>query len=108
MSFHAPHSARPVCSAIVEPVTPFHLSAEQIRSFDDNGYLVLKRRITGPLLARVQAAGHRWIEQARAVEMRRDSGRAGRADTDYVFAKRPGGKTVPFRVNYLHSKGEPA
>lgn len=81
------------------PVSSYHLSEEQVRSFDENGFLVLRRRICGPLLARAQAAGHRWIERMLA-----DGGQ----DPDYVFANRPDGRRVPFRVNYLHNKGESA
>lgn len=29
-------------------------------------------------------------------------------NVDFAFAKRPGGKLIPFRVNYLHNKGEKA
>jgi ectoine hydroxylase-related dioxygenase (phytanoyl-CoA dioxygenase family) len=81
------------------PVAPYHLTEEQVRFFDENGFLILRRRVPAALLTRVQAAGHRWIERMLA-----DSGR----DPDYVFAQRPDGKRVPFRVNYLHNKGEPA
>lgn len=79
--------------------TGFHLTSDQIASFDENGFLILRGHITGPLLELLRAAGHRWIEQA---------GTTSRPDADYVFASRPDGKRVPFRVNYLHSKGEPA
>lgn len=89
----------------------FHLTPEQIRQFDENGYLILKNRVKGALLERLQEAGHRWIAQAKASEGSDNAGlpkSANQADTDFAFAKRPGGKTVPFRVNYLHNKGEAA
>lgn len=111
MSLSTPPAAHSIRSVAATPATSFHLTADQIRSFDENGYLVLKHRITGPLLARIQEAGHRWIEQAKASEGQSNAGQAknpNQADTDYAFAKRPGGKTVPFRVNYLHNKGESA
>jgi ectoine hydroxylase-related dioxygenase (phytanoyl-CoA dioxygenase family) len=83
------------------PSCAYHLTPEQIRSFDENGYLVLKGRVSGELLRRLQEAGDRWIKQAESAE---PSGPHG----DYVYGKRAGGRTIPFRVNYLHAKGEPA
>lgn len=94
-----------------EPLSAFHLTPEQIQFFDENGYLVLRRRVQGKLLERLQQAGAAWIEQAKAAEGQENAGPAkdpNQADTDYAFAKRPGGRTVPFRVNYLHNKGESA
>jgi ectoine hydroxylase-related dioxygenase (phytanoyl-CoA dioxygenase family) len=79
----------------------YHLTAEQIRFFDDNGYLILRQWIIGDLLARLQAAGQAWIAQGHAV-----SPDAPDAE-DYQFAQRPHGR-VMFRVNYLHSKQQPA
>ena len=41
------------------PRSPYYLSQEQVRFFDDNGYLILRNWITGPLLERLQEAGAR-------------------------------------------------
>lgn len=73
------------------------LSAEQVEFFDTHGYLILRQWITGPLLARLQEAGDRWIADGLA---------SGRKDEDYAFAPREDGE-VFFRVNYLHEKGDP-
>lgn len=92
-------------------IMPYHLSAEQIRSFDESGYLVLRQRVTGKLLEHIQEAGSNWIAQAQRSEGATNAGlprTANQSDTDFAFAKRPGGKLVPFRVNYLHAKGEKA
>lgn len=88
-------------TAEVPPDRPYHLTAEQIRFFDENGYLVLPGRIAGDLLTRLQAAASRWIEDGQAVhDDAEDHG-------DYSFAERPTG-TVMFRVDYLHAKHEAA
>jgi hypothetical protein len=84
---------------------PYHLSDEQIRSFDEQGFLILRKRIQGRLLERVQDAAHQWIEEGLRVGdgiVRADQ-RAG----DYAFANRPNGKVL-FRVNYIHAKGQSA
>jgi ectoine hydroxylase-related dioxygenase (phytanoyl-CoA dioxygenase family) len=90
--------------------SPFHLSEEQVRFFDENGYLVLKQWITGDLLERLQVAGERWIERGEALRARQralEQLEPSDADllNDLTFAKRPGAE-VFFRVNYLHNKGE--
>jgi ectoine hydroxylase-related dioxygenase (phytanoyl-CoA dioxygenase family) len=77
--------------------TTFRLSPEQVAFFDDRGYLILRRWITGELLERLQEAGSRWIEEGLA---------GGRRD-DYRYAKREVGE-VMFRVDYLHDKGRSA
>ena len=85
-------------------VSPFHLTEEQIRDFDENGYLILCQRVTGGLLEKLQKAGDRWIADGLKVEnvaVNSDQ-RVG----DYAFANRPNGRIL-FRVNYLHNKGEP-
>ncbi|MFC4453821.1 phytanoyl-CoA dioxygenase family protein [Deinococcus sonorensis] len=79
------------------PLSPFHLSEEQVNFFDEHGYLVLRQWITGPLLERLQAAGDAWIER----------GQGRPAGDDYNFAPRAHGEVL-FRVNYLHDKGEAA
>jgi ectoine hydroxylase-related dioxygenase (phytanoyl-CoA dioxygenase family) len=78
--------------------TPYHLTDEQIRFFDDNGYLVLRRWIPADLLARLRAAGHDWIAQGE---------RAGPGSEDFNFANRPHGQVL-FRTNYVHNLGQPA
>lgn len=79
----------------------YHLTDEQIRFFDENGYLVLRKWIPDDLLARLQEAAAAWIETGL---------HAGEDDpnaSDYVFAQRPDGR-VMFRVNYVHNKGQSA
>lgn len=80
--------------------TPYHLTDDQIRFFDAQGYLVLRNWVPADLLARLQAAGEAWIADG----MRRSPATAG---DDYNFAQRPGGPAL-FRVNYLHNKGQAA
>jgi len=83
------------------PRSPYHLTEEQLASFDRNGYLILRGWVPTDMLGRLQAAGMGWIEQ----------GLNARPDDpnyqDYLFAQRPRGR-VMFRVNYLHNKGFPA
>lgn len=67
------------------PVSRFHLTAEQIRFFDENGYLVLRNWVTGDLLTRLQEAGQRWIE--RGLE---DGGK----NSDHLFAEREVGRVM--------------
>jgi len=86
--------------------TLYHLTEEQIQFFDEHGYLILRRWITGELLERLQAAGQAWITQG----MSDDNLALDRSNgiwEDYVFAKRPSGR-VMYRVNYLHNKGQSA
>lgn len=78
--------------------TPYHLSDDQIRFFDEHGYLVLRNWITGELLARLQAAGQAWIAQGEAL---------GESNEDFLFAQRPYGQVL-FRVNYVHNLGQAA
>ncbi|MHA7987602.1 phytanoyl-CoA dioxygenase family protein [Rathayibacter sp. CAU 1779] len=79
----------------------YHLTAEEIAHFDDHGYVILRNRITGDLLQRLQAASDRWIADGHALP----DESAG--DGDYNFATRPSGRVL-FRINYLHNKGEAA
>ncbi len=89
-------------------LSPFHLDEEQIRFFDDHGYLVLRKWIAGSLLERLQAAGDRWIEQGREWgRSHLDAHGGDQREGDFAFAKRETGRVL-FRVNYLHAKGEPA
>lgn len=81
--------------------TPYHLSAEQVRFFDENGYLVLRNWIPQDLLQRLQEAASAWISEGI---------NAHEGDPhypDYTYARRPGGR-VMFRVNYVHNKGQAA
>jgi ectoine hydroxylase-related dioxygenase (phytanoyl-CoA dioxygenase family) len=77
--------------------TPQHLSPDEIRFFDENGYLVLRNRIGGRLLERLREAGDAWIRQG----MRPDAGE------DFKFQDVNGQPTM-FRVDYLHNKEQPA
>jgi hypothetical protein len=79
------------------PLSPFHLTPEQVQFFDDHGYLILRNWVTGDLLTRLQEAGQRWIERGLA---------DGGANTDHLFAQREVGR-VMWRVDYVHDKGEP-
>ena len=79
---------------------PYHLSAEEVRFFDDNGYLILRGRVPGPLLGRLQAATADMIAAGAAAP-------PGSDPIDYKFADRPSGRTM-FRVDYLHNKGAEA
>lgn len=101
------HSPLPVPAA---PRSRYHLSEEQIRFFDENGYLVLKQWVTGDLLARLQQAGDKWIAQGETLRQKQHTGQALTPEEedlvrDLNFAKRDEGE-VFFRVNYLHNKGE--
>jgi ectoine hydroxylase-related dioxygenase (phytanoyl-CoA dioxygenase family) len=81
--------------------TPYHLTAEQIQFFDEQGYLILRNWIPQDLLQRLQEAGNAWIEQ----------GLRSTPDDphhqDYRFATRQQ-KQVMFRVDYVHNKGQAA
>ncbi|MGR0319522.1 phytanoyl-CoA dioxygenase family protein [Agromyces sp. ZXT2-3] len=81
--------------------TAHHLSPEQVRFFDEHGYLVLRGRIPGPTLARLQAAADAWIADGSAVA------EGEPAASDYQWATR-GGERRLFRVDYLHAKAQPA
>lgn len=77
-----------------------HLDDDQIRFFDDQGYLILRNRIPAGILSRLQAAATRMIERGRSAAPDDPSA------SDYGFAERDSGR-VMFRVDYLHAKGEP-
>ncbi len=83
------------------PQAPYHLSEEQVRFFDQNGYLILRNWIPQDLLKRLQDAGQTWIENGLNADENDPDYK------DYVFAKRPEGR-VMFRVNYVHNKGQEA
>jgi ectoine hydroxylase-related dioxygenase (phytanoyl-CoA dioxygenase family) len=105
MSTHLPSTEIPEGrpgSLATAGLSPFHLTNEQVRSFDENGYLVLRQWITGDLLRRMQDAGKEWIEQGLEIQRRGET--TMKENPDYAFANRPTGK-VFYRVNYLHGKG---
>ncbi|GER88848.1 hypothetical protein KDW_30100 [Dictyobacter vulcani] len=79
--------------------TAYHLSAEQIQFFDENGYLVLRQWIPQDLLKRLQDSGTYWINQGNTIA------ESDPLYEDYMFARRAHGR-VMFRVNYLHNKGQ--
>ena len=84
--------------------SPYHLTPEQIESFDRDGFLVLRRRVTGALLEQLQTAGTDWVDQA----LLQQEATTGNGNLDFAFASRANGRRVPFRVNYLHAKGNRA
>jgi len=90
-------------TTIEQPVTgaAYHLTEEQVRFFDENGYLVLRDHIPADLLDRLREAGHQWIKDGEGIT------REDPRYFDYNFAKRPWGRTM-YRVNYVHNKGKPA
>lgn len=78
-----------------------HLTPEQVRFFDEHGYLVLRGRIPVDLLTRLQAAADAWIADGRALA------EDDPAASDYQWATRGDSRRM-FRVDYLHGKGQPA
>jgi ectoine hydroxylase-related dioxygenase (phytanoyl-CoA dioxygenase family) len=77
------------------PISPYHLKPDQVRFFDENGYLILRNLIPSELLERLQEAGQGWIRQG---WQQKDKNQA----EDYVFK---GDGKVMYRVDYLHDKG---
>ncbi len=77
------------------------LSEDEVRKFDQEGYLVLKNRIPSAMLARLQQASAEWIADGLAL------GEGAVDGSDYKFAKRPQGRKM-WRVDYLHNKGQAA
>jgi ectoine hydroxylase-related dioxygenase (phytanoyl-CoA dioxygenase family) len=75
----------------------YHMTLEQLRFFDENGYVILRNLISDDLLAKLQAAGDGWIQQG--LELTSE-------DEDYRF-KNEEDKRIFFRVDYLHDKGFP-
>jgi ectoine hydroxylase-related dioxygenase (phytanoyl-CoA dioxygenase family) len=83
-------------------ITPgYLLSAEEIKSYDDEGFLVLRHRVPAGMLARLEEAAVDWVEAGK------QSHRLGEVDEDYRFTDR-GGREVMFRVDFLHNKGRAA
>jgi len=83
--------------------SPDHLSPEQVCFFDQNGYLILRHWIPDDLLSHLQEAGSAWIQQGLDQHTREDFP----TNQDYIF-RETHGKSVMFRVDYLHDKGYPA
>ncbi|MET7438570.1 phytanoyl-CoA dioxygenase family protein [Streptomyces sp. NPDC005496] len=79
------------------PARAYHLSPEQIKSFDEHGYLVLRQLLAPELVERLRQAADRWIA----------AGSENPDHPDYLFADRPTGR-VMWRVDYLHNKKEAA
>ncbi len=82
-------------------MTSYKLTPEQVRFFDDHGYLVLKNWIPAPMLERLQAAGTAWIEEGLHATPDHPS------YSDFTFAPRTLGRTM-YRVDYVHNKGQVA
>ena len=91
----------PVAADPPAPARPYHLTPEEVRFFDEHGYLVLRGRIPADMLARLQAAADGWIADGRAVA------EGAPEAADYQWATRGGGRRL-FRVDYLHDKGRRA
>ena len=83
------------------PRTPYHLTAEQINFFDENGYLILRQWLPPALLARVQAAADAWMEHGQRVTP------DDPLYSDFGFKPGPNGRTF-YAVGYLHNMGQPA
>lgn len=79
----------------------FRLSEEQLRFFDENGYLVLRDWVPAPLLDRVRAASEVWMATAHHADPAHPHTR------DFQFG-RPQGRRSLFKVEYLHDKGQAA
>jgi len=82
-------------------VAPYLLTDDDVRSFDENGYLVLRNRIPADLLARLQAAATTWMAEGRGIS------EDDPAAIDYHYANRSTGR-VMFRVDYVHNKRQAA
>jgi ectoine hydroxylase-related dioxygenase (phytanoyl-CoA dioxygenase family) len=79
----------------------YHLSDDEVAHFDEHGYVILRDRISGALLEKLQRASGRWIADGHALVDESDG------NGDYNFATRPSGRVL-FRINYLHNKSEAA
>jgi len=82
-------------------VAPYLLTDDDVRSFDENGYLVLRNRIPADLLARLQVAATTWMAEGRGIS------EDDPAAIDYHYANRSIGR-VMFRVDYIHNKRQAA
>ena len=87
----------------VKPLTPsnmksdYHLTQEQIDSFNENGYLVLRKWVTGSLLEYLQEAADKWIEEADEKIKSGDYGHYGYATKE--------NKNIITRINFINGKG---
>lgn len=97
---------KPIQTPHMGQLSPYHLSDEQIRFYDENGYLILRNWVPQPLVKRLQDAAKNWIERGWEQHQQRDSAKQSSWD-DWLFAEREAG-TVMWRVNYLHNKGRSA
>ncbi|MGN9811660.1 phytanoyl-CoA dioxygenase family protein [Micromonospora sp. BQ11] len=77
------------------------LTDDDVRLFDDQGFLILRGRIPTSLVNRLRDAAQNWVTAGRA-ESTDESQRS-----DYQFVDRSGSRSL-FRVDYLHAKGEVA
>ena len=82
-------------------VRDYALTGEQVKSFDEQGFLVLRNRIPAAMLARLQEAADYWIATGKRAR------KTGETGDDFRFANR-GGREVMYRVDYLHDKERPA
>jgi len=71
------------------------LTDEQVRSYDQDGYLVLRELIPPALVGRLRAAAEGWLD------------RADESDPDHLYATRDGERAL-WRIDYLHGKGDRA
>ena len=83
------------------PSTQYGLSEQQLRFYDENGYLILRNWIAPPLLERLREAGDAWIAEGL------EAGPEHPHFKDYSYARREHGRAM-YRVNYLHNKGRSA
>jgi ectoine hydroxylase-related dioxygenase (phytanoyl-CoA dioxygenase family) len=83
------------------PAPGYRLTDDQVKVFDEQGFLVLRDRVPPAMLERLQQAAADWVNAGKHTR------EAGQADEDYRFAVREG-REVMFRVDYLHSKGRAA
>src|SRR4051812_21169919 len=98
----APASLARPYPAPAAPRSPYHLTPEQVRFYDDNGYLVLRNWLPPKMMQRLIAAGDEWIERGL---------KATQADDplyeDFAWKRGPQGP-IFFGVNYIHNLGNPA
>ncbi|GAA1055152.1 hypothetical protein GCM10017608_20040 [Agromyces luteolus] len=91
----------PPAPAAASVATDHRLTPEQVRFFDEHGYLVLRGRIPAAMLERLRDAADAWVADGRALA------EDDPAASDYQWATR-GGERRMFRVDYLHAKGQAA
>jgi ectoine hydroxylase-related dioxygenase (phytanoyl-CoA dioxygenase family) len=88
-------------SSQIPVAAEYLLTPEQIASFDEQGFLVLRDWIPAGTLMRLQAAADDWIGAGKKAH------ELGQAEDDYRFVTRDRGE-VMFRVDYVHNKGRAA